>query len=115
MLYYNESAWFGMGINRDGVRLIRSFKPYARMPGGEGRAAIRIRNDRHIVSFHYRFGDGPWQRYDKRIDASGFHHNTFGGFLSLRVGLDAVGDGRAVFRRFVYRPPGEEEGGDGER
>lgn len=110
LLYYNESNWFGMGVSAHGVRFLRSFKTYGRMPGGEGPATIRIRNDRHIVSFYYRYGDGPWTFYDKRVDASGFHHNTFGGFLSLRVGLDAVGDGRATFRRFRYTPLADESG-----
>lgn len=109
LLYYNDAAYFGMGVNADGVRFFRSFKSYARMPGGGGRALLRIRNERHIVSFHYRFGDGPWLRYDKRVDASGFHHNTFGGFRSLRIGLDAVGSGKAIFRRFVYTPMGGEK------
>ena len=102
MLYYNDDAYFGMGVSESGVRHFRSFKNYAVVPGGEGKASIRIRNDRHIVSFYYRFAGEPWRKYDKVIDASGFHHNTFGGFLSLRAALDAV-NGRAVFRRFEYK------------
>jgi len=101
LLYYNDAAYFGMGVSGSGVRHFRSFKNYAAVPGGGGKASIRIRNDRHIVSFYYRFEGEPWRKYDKVIDASGFHHNTFGGFLSLRAALDAV-DGRATFRRFAY-------------
>ncbi|TLS49218.1 xylan 1,4-beta-xylosidase [Paenibacillus antri] len=109
LLYYNDSAYLGIGLHSGGVRHFRSFKSYAAMPDFGRKARIRIRNDRHVVTFYYSFDDGAtWSRYDKTIDASGLHHNTFGGFLSLRVGLDAVGDGRATFRRFSYRPLTEE-------
>ncbi|HZG78620.1 MAG TPA: family 43 glycosylhydrolase [Paenibacillus sp.] len=113
LLYYNDDAYFGIGLHGGGVRHFRSFKSYATMPSGGRRARLRIRNDAHLVSFLYSFDDGDtWQRYDKRIDASGFHHNTFGGFLSLRIGLDCAGEGRATFRRFAYRPL-KDEGGHG--
>lgn len=105
LLYYNDAAWFGMGVSAQGVRLIRSFKDYHAMPIQGRTATIRIRNDRHIVSFCFRTGgSGEWTRYDKAIEASGFHHNTFGGFRSLRIGLDAAGNGKAFFRRFIYKP-----------
>lgn len=104
LLYYNEEAYFGIGLNAAGVRHFRSFKNYSTMPGDTRKAWIRIRNDAHIVSLFYSFDGIFWSKYDKVIDASGFHHNTFGGFLSLRVGLDTVGDGRATFHSFTYAP-----------
>ncbi|MEF3304448.1 family 43 glycosylhydrolase [Paenibacillus sp. GYB003] len=104
MLYYNEQAYLGIGVSAGGVRHFRSHKSYASIPCRGDRVRVRIRNDRHIVSFHYSEDGVHWRKYDKTADASGFHHNTFGGFLSLRVGLDAAGEGTAVFRRFRYRP-----------
>ncbi|WP_233532150.1 family 43 glycosylhydrolase [Paenibacillus alkalitolerans] len=109
LLYYNDTAYFGMGVSARGVRHFRSFKNYYTVPGDGRKAWVRIRNDRHIVSFHYSFDGKSWAKYDKVIDASGFHHNTFGGFQSLRIGLDAAGSGEVVFRRFIYRSA---EGGD---
>ncbi|MFC3341701.1 family 43 glycosylhydrolase [Paenibacillus abyssi] len=103
MLYYNDSAFFGMGVSAAGVRHFRSFKRYGTVPSTSGKAFIRIRNDKHTVSFYYSFGGHLWQKYDKVIEASGFHHNTFGGFLSLRIALDAVGEGQVAFRNFKYK------------
>lgn len=106
MLIYDETAYFGIGVSARGVRLFRSFKSYAALPY-EGRSLrVRIRNDRHIVTFHYSEDGVHWRKYDKTLDASGFHHNTFGGFLSLRIGLDAAGDGTVSFRTFRYRALG---------
>jgi xylan 1,4-beta-xylosidase len=37
------------------------------------------------------------------MEVSGYHHNVCGGFLMLRPGLYAAGDGEARFRAFRYR------------
>jgi xylan 1,4-beta-xylosidase len=37
------------------------------------------------------------------MEVSGFHHNVFGGFLSLRIALFCAGEGEVRFRDFVYR------------
>lgn len=103
ILYYNNDAYFGLGVHSRGVRLIRSFKSYATMPSDSGYAWVRIVNDEHLVSFYYSFDGAKWMKYDKVVEASGFHHNTLGGFQSLRIGLDAVGSGKAVFRKFTYK------------
>mgnify|MGYP001218774254 CR=1 FL=1 len=43
---------------------------------------MRLRNTRHIVSFHTS-GDGgaTWKRFDRGMEVSGYHHNVRGGFL----------------------------------
>lgn len=106
LLYYNDSAWLGIGASRKGVRHVRSFKTYAAVSIEGGRVWLRIRNDRHIVSFFFSTDGIEWRKYDKVVEASGFHHNTLGGFLSLRIGLDAVGKGTVAFRGFRYTPIG---------
>ncbi|MUG64513.1 family 43 glycosylhydrolase [Paenibacillus campinasensis] len=103
VLYYNDYAYLGLGVHGGGVRFFRSFKNYATMPSDSGYAWVRIVNDEHIVSFYYSFDGTKWMKYDKVVDASGMHHNTLGGFQSLRIGLDAVGRGKAVFRKFTYK------------
>jgi xylan 1,4-beta-xylosidase len=102
MLFYNESAFFGIGASAKGVRHFRTFKLYGHAPFEGNKVAMRIRNEEHVVSFYYRSGD-LWKKYDKVLEASGFHHNTLGGFLSLRAGIDVVGQGSARFSHFRYR------------
>ncbi len=64
---------------------------------------LRILNDENEVSFYYS-GDGKeWNRVERTIDATGFNHNIFGGFMSLRAGLFAFGEGKVRFDNFVYR------------
>jgi xylan 1,4-beta-xylosidase len=47
--------------------------------------------------------DNGWKKLAASFDVSGFNHNVFGGFLSLRIGLYAAGPGTAQFREFRYR------------
>jgi xylan 1,4-beta-xylosidase len=37
------------------------------------------------------------------MEVSGFHHNVFGGFLSLKIALFASGGGDVRMRHFRYR------------
>lgn len=64
---------------------------------------LRILNDENEVSFYYSANGKAWTRVERTIDASGFNHNVFGGFMSLRAGLFVYGEGKATFDNFVYR------------
>ncbi len=103
MLYYSDTAYFGVGVNQGGVRFYRTFKNYRSEPYEGTSLQLRVRNDHNIVTFYYKEQHGEWKKYDKVTDASGFHHNTFGLFLSLRIGLDAVGKGSVTYKSFQYR------------
>jgi beta-xylosidase len=73
-------------------------------PAGLGQHAwIRLRNDRHIVTLHYSADGKTWEKYDRAIEVSGYHHNVAYDFLSLRPALYASGDGEVRFRNFKYR------------
>lgn len=64
---------------------------------------LRILNDENEVSFYYSKDGKNWNRVERTIDATGFNHNVFGGFMSLRAGIFAFGNGKVRFDNFVYR------------
>ena len=64
---------------------------------------LRLRNDRHIVTLDYSADGKTWERYDRAIEVSGYHHNVAYDFLSLRPALYASGSGEVRFRNFKYR------------
>jgi beta-xylosidase len=64
---------------------------------------LRILNDENEISFYYSNNGKDWNRVERTIDATGFNHNIFGGFMSLRAGLFAFGAGKVQFDNFVYR------------
>jgi beta-xylosidase len=64
---------------------------------------LRVRNDEHDVSILFS-GDGrTWTRFETGAEVSGFHHESFSGWGTLRVALYAAGAGEAAFSDFRYR------------
>jgi beta-xylosidase len=104
ILFYDDKLYAGLGFDvarfvthQYGIERARPHNPFGR------RMKIRITNRRHIVTIHTS-GDGgvTWQRFDRGMEVSGYHHNVRGGFLALRPGLYAAGSGVARFRNFAY-------------
>jgi len=103
-LYYNEQA--NMRISVDSTRLTVFNQQNAKIRvknefGTHG--YLRILNDENEVSFYFSNNGKDWNRVERSIDATGFNHNVFGGFMSLRAGLFAFGEGKVKFDNFVYR------------
>ena len=65
---------------------------------------LRILNDNNEVSFYYSRNGREWHKLERSLDATGYNHNVFGQFLSLRAGLYAFGEGRVLFDNFIYKP-----------
>jgi beta-xylosidase len=105
ILFYDRQLYCGLGFDQKafvthqyGIERGRPANPHG------ARMLMRLRNDRHIVSFHTS-GDGgaTWKRFDRGMEVSGYHHNVRGGFLMLKPGLYAAGKGSARFKGFKYR------------
>jgi beta-xylosidase len=55
------------------------------------------------VDLYYSIAGTKWNKIENSLDISGFHHNTFGGFLAVRIGLCSIGDGTVKFKNFRYQ------------
>ena len=104
ILFYDDKLYAGLGFDKDrfvthqyGIERGRPANPHGR------RMTMRVTNRRHIVAIHTS-GDGgrTWRRFDRGMEVSGYHHNVRGGFLMLRPGLYAAGEGEARFRHFRF-------------
>jgi xylan 1,4-beta-xylosidase len=104
VLFYDDRLYAGLGFDtarfvthQYGIERGRPANPHG------SRMRLRITNRRHIVAIHTS-GDGgkSWQRFDRGMEVSGYHHNVRGGFLMLRPGLYAAGQGEARFRDFRF-------------
>jgi beta-xylosidase len=103
-LYYNETA--NVRISVDTARFTVFIQKNAKIRekntlGNHG--FLRILNDENEVSFYFSADGKDWTRVERSLDATGYNHNVFGEFLSLRAGLFAFGNGKAVFDIFIYR------------
>jgi beta-xylosidase len=63
---------------------------------------LKILNDENEISFYYSSDGKTWKKVERSIDATGFNHNVFGGFMSLRAGIFVFGKGKAAFDNFRY-------------
>jgi xylan 1,4-beta-xylosidase len=103
-LYYNDMA--NVRIAVDTARFTVFIQKNAKINtknliGNHG--YLRIMNDENEVSFYFSTDGNKWNRVERSLDATGYNHNVFSEFLSLRAGLFAFGKGKVVFDNFIYR------------
>lgn len=106
LLFYNHKAFVGVGFNGEVVKTFQYAEehPWARVPVKANDLRIRLTNDHHVITFEYSRDNGrTWQLHPTRMEVSGIHHNVFGGFLSLKVGIYCAAQGKVQLRDFTYR------------
>jgi xylan 1,4-beta-xylosidase len=68
-----------------------------------GKVRVKVRNEENVVTFYYSLDGNAWIKHPWQMEVSGYHHNVFGGFLSLRPGIFCTGTGNVELRDFVYK------------
>ena len=68
-----------------------------------GKMWLRLRNDANVLSAWYSADGKKWHKYPWGFEISGVHHNTVYGFLFVRPGIFAGGDGQVEVTDFVLR------------
>lgn len=103
VLFYDRLLYCGLGFDarrfvthQYGLERGRPANPHG------SRLWMRLTNDRHIVTLHTSPDGHHWTRFDRQMEVSGYHHNVRGGFMMLRPGLYAAGEGSARFRKLRY-------------
>ncbi len=104
LVFYNNRSYGGLAFSDTSLVLHRyGLDRILLKPAGIGRKGwLRLINDRNLVSLFYSSDGKQWHRHDVRMDVSGYHHNTFYDFLSLRPALYASGTGEVRFDNFTY-------------
>jgi xylan 1,4-beta-xylosidase len=103
-LFYNDQANMRVVVDKNQFAVFNQKSRKISVKNQIGNHGyLRILNDENEVSFYYSDNGKDWERVERTIDATGFNHNVFGGFMSLRAGIFAFGEGKVVFDNFVYR------------
>ncbi|MBL8277420.1 MAG: family 43 glycosylhydrolase [Pelomonas sp.] len=105
-LFYDERGHAGIGFSPTQLLTYGYGQEHGwmREPLATRRVRIHLVNRDHVVTWRYSRDDGAtWVQHPWQMEVSGFHHNVFGGFVSLRIALFSAGAGEARFRNFVYR------------
>ena len=103
LLFYNPSCYAGVSISKKGCRLgLRGQMMHFYYPAESQTMTLKIVNDHQEVEFWIGPVGGPLRKLPESADVSGYHHESFGGYLSLRPALFCSGNGLAAFRNFQY-------------
>jgi len=104
-LFYDERGFVGVGFSTSQMLtyIFGQEQSWLRQPFRGPIVHLKVTNRENVVTFHYSSDGQSWIQHPWQMEVSGYHHNVFGGFLSLRIGLFSAGNGEVRARNFVYR------------
>jgi beta-xylosidase len=107
VLFYNNNTFSGILADDENILVnIHSYK--WQFPTEKkvikNHVCLRMKNINSTVDMFYSTDGNNWRKIESSIETSGFHHNAFGGFLGLRIGLCSMGEGSVKFKNFKYTP-----------
>lgn len=105
VLFYNNN--FHSGILADNKNILANLRGW-QFPTErnviENRVFLRLKNINNVVDMYYSTDGNNWIKIENSADVSSMHHNVLSGFMSLRIGLCAYGEGEVSFKNFRYTP-----------
>jgi len=105
VLFYNDRAYSGILADNENILAnIKSWQFETEKNVIKGHVFLRLKNVDNTVDMYYSTDGDKWIKIENSLEISGFHHNAFGGFLGVRIGLCSIGDGKVKFKNFKYTP-----------
>ena len=108
LLFYNEKLFCGLSLDGERLHAYRIGQEERWPPGGpmaRRRLHLKLVNDENVVTFFHSPDGVRWIK-ERSFEVAGYNHNVADGFLSLRPGIYASGNGRARFADLAYRARG---------
>jgi xylan 1,4-beta-xylosidase len=102
-LYYNDRIYSGAAADKNnfyGILRTWQFPTEKNQIGNH--TFLRLLNREHLVDMFYSADGKTWKKLENSCEVSSFNHNVSGDFLSLRIGLCAIGNGKVRFNNFKY-------------
>ncbi len=105
LLYYSPRGYCGIGFSPTQMFTYQCSEEqgWMREKVAAGTIQIRLTNRANVLTFHYSRDGVAWVKHPWQMEVSGFHHNVFGGFMCLKVGIYSAGSGEVRARQFSYR------------
>ncbi|MFH1194100.1 MAG: family 43 glycosylhydrolase [bacterium] len=108
VLFYNND--FNSGILADSENIIANLRGW-QFPTEKNvimnHVFLKLKNINNTIDMFYSTDDVKWNKIENSLEVSGMNHNVLSGFLSLRIGLCAIGNGKVKFKNFIYKPVNE--------
>ena len=103
MLFYNSNTHSGISADHENILAnLRGWQFPTEKKVIKDHAFLRLKNINNTVDLFYSLDGEKWIKIENSVDVSAYHHNVLSGFLSLRIGLCAMGTGKVRFKNFKY-------------
>jgi xylan 1,4-beta-xylosidase len=103
VLFYNNNAHSGILADKENILAdLRGWQFATEKKVIQNHAFLRLKNINSTVDMYYSTDGKQWNKIENSVEVSSLNHNVLGGFLSLRLGLCSMGDGKVKFRNFKY-------------
>jgi beta-xylosidase len=104
ILYYNDEAYAGLVCDGNCFIIYKNAKDSIIAPNKLGNHFfVKLQNQGNKLRICVSKDGMAWTSLIENLDVSGLHHNKYGGFYALRIGLLSAGKGQARFNQFRYK------------
>ncbi len=105
VLFYNNTSYSGIMADQENVLAnLRGWQFVTEKKVHHNKVMLRLKNLNNNVDMYYSLDGKSWLKIETSLEVSSLNHNALNGFLSLRIGLCALGKGTVKFKNFVYQP-----------
>ncbi|MEO6719330.1 MAG: family 43 glycosylhydrolase [Ferruginibacter sp.] len=105
VIFYNNTAYSGILADEANILAnIHGWQFQTEKNVIKNHVFLRLKNINSTVDMYYSTDGKQWNKIENSLEISGFHHNAFGGFLGVRIGLCSMGEGVVRFKNFTYKP-----------
>ena len=103
VLFYNEQAYSGILADHENILAnLRGWQFPTEKNVINGHVFLRLKNINNTVDMYYSVDGKEWRKIENSFESSAYHHNVLSGFMSLRIGLCSIGEGKVTFKNFEY-------------
>ncbi|RED24708.1 beta-xylosidase [Flavobacterium cutihirudinis] len=104
VLFYDTKLYTGIAADKENVlAILRSWQFPTQKGVNKIHLFLRLEKKEQLVNMFYSIDGKTWTKIENSAEVSAFHHNVLSGFMSLRLGLSAVGEGTVTFKNFNYK------------
>lgn len=105
ILFYDNKLYTGIAADKENVlAILRSWQFPTQKGINKTHLFLRLEKKEQLVNMFYSIDGKEWMKIENSAEVSSFNHNVLSGFMSLRLGLSAVGEGQVTFKNFIYKP-----------
>jgi beta-xylosidase len=104
VLFYNNIAHSGILADKENILAdLRGWQFPTEKGAIKKHVFLRLKNINNTVDMYYSIDGVKWNKIEVSLEVSSYNHNALGGFLSLRLGLCSMGEGKIKFKNFIYK------------